>query len=751
MDANPDFDYEMEPQAAYVTLHSSAEEAMDELSSEGAPMSDIGVRFEPADKVAIDVDFYDPAAVSKTDADLPILTASATHVESEEAIDAPEALLEDHSHTGVSPQYLYDAVTEDVPEAATEAGSHAARVGAGPYQVPDEDDHHLDSVEQAAAPPIDEQGYDGEEEEHDELQQEDDASAVKNGAVLTAPSAESDQLREDGHDSVQPSAEEGEGAQGVNGHAYHHSEEEADIAIRVTFHGQDFVMWSAEDIPAFLAVAHAVEKTVADDNADEVVQIEAPALEVAKDVLWQPLDSLFAGLRDKMALGDFLDESHELNIAFPDLDLDVAEDNLYCRELTLDDLLQLHHGLGLETSLHILVSERPRFITKYNELAQHVAGLLSHQLQHSSDEEEEAANAGHSLRNTEALVETVYESEGLPAAGEELGEETAIALPNLAAQAGTASDVEQSTSAALQGALPHSEEQARQPSKVDNTETTVTNEDSDAHQTSEQHELGTQQHPGTLEEEEAEEVEEEEEEEEERVDELAGELQDEQEEEQGRGGEEGNAAQATVSEAEYEVAITEGAGDARQAGQQESVRAGAGDEDEDAQEAAEEEDEGVESLEGDKKVYEAEYADQEDEEYEEYADGIGENGDDAEQTFYTTVNDSSGAEEDELEEPQQGEAQGSSFDQPPNDPESTSAYEAGDDEQDWQDQVEEQIVEYTEEHAETALAAGTPSSTSSTSYNTAAQRKRGLDEQDDDEALYEQDDYEAESKRVKVD
>ncbi|SJX62948.1 uncharacterized protein SRS1_13772 [Sporisorium reilianum f. sp. reilianum] len=736
MDADPDFDYEMEPQTAYAAFPSSAEDAMDELSSEGVPMSDVGVRFEPVDKAAIDVDFYDPATLPKTDTHLPDPTASSTHIESEEIIESIQEPPTVHDDTGATAQVLDDTDAQDAHEVATKAGAHAQHNGAAPLEASDKDADHLDGAEQSQVQIIEIQTNGQEGQEHDELQQGEDGSASNNGAALE------DQLDDDGEGGAQPGDDQG---QGVNGDAL--VEEEQDAAIRVTFHGQDFVMWSGADIPAFLAIAHAVDS---DDESEEVVQIEAPALEVVKDVLWQPLDSLFASLRDKKALGDFLDEAHELHIAFPDLDLDVAEDNLYCREITLDDLFQLHHGLGLATSLHIHVSERPRFITKYNELAQHVAGILGHQLQHSSDDEEEAANNGHSLRNAHANVEAVYESVGSKLAGEELGGEHVVEQID-------------TTSRIQQGVPLQSEEQAPPLSQLDNTKAQGAEDGPDAHQEGAQHELETQELDGAQNEEDDEEG----------VDELAGELQGEQEAEQGEGDEQNDAAQVTVREGDHQVDLAEDAEDLRHTDEDAD--------DEEAQEQVDEGDEDAENLQGDQGEYEAEDDQGEgDEEYEEYDDGLGDNGKEAEQTFYTSVNDSSDAEEDELEEPEQGTPQNSALVQPAEDPASTYAYEAAENEPEWQgtfdstamtgsselpadhrhfatvslatsDQGEEQIVEYTEEQGEAVLTAASPTSTVSTSYTTGAQRKRGLDVEEDDEALYEQDDYEAESKRVKVD
>lgn len=160
-------------------------------------------------------------------------------------------------------------------------------------------------------------------------------------------------------------------------------------------------------------------------------------------------------------------------------------------------------------------------------------------------------------------------------------------------------------------------------------------------------------------------------------------------------------------------------------------------------------------------MYEKDYAEEREEdedegegegEGEEYVDEVVDQGEDVEETFYTTVNSGSEAEEDELEDPEHGVAHSSAYVQPADGLEATYAVQGAEDEQEWQeDEAEEQIFEYTEDQDENDIAPGS-ASTPSTPYHAGAQHKRGLDDEDEDEeAAYEQDDYEAGSKRVKVD
>lgn len=764
MDEDPNFDYEMEPQATNAGYHPSAEEAMAELNSEGMAMSEVVLRSETTDKSGIDVDFDDSAHPQRSEAPLPALSAPATHFDSEEIIELVPESTEGFNHASGSEE-VDDSAAQAIQDAAASAAPLAeSSTSATPFGLADEATDHTATTRQ---------GEDVEEEQ-DELAQEVNTSTPQNGIRHAEHFDEGRQVVGGfSAEVVESSGEEREDVPGTDMHAQYDTEDAPDTAIRVSLHGQDFVMWSVADIPSFLAASVNVEGPDASDESDEIVQVEAPALDVAKDVLWLPLDSLFASLREKSALGEFLDESHELHIAFPDLDLDVAEDNLYCRELTLDDLLQLHHGLGLPTSLHIQVSERPRFITKYNELAQHVAGLIGNQLQHSSDDEEEAANSGrpssHVSKNkvgpaegADAYANGVKGSHATASERQE-GENgirlhmQAVAEDYEEGVGSSSSGTRGALSAVAEGSASHSSPQAALPSHtaVEQAEQRVqshANQDITSHAL-ETHELGETQA---------------EQEEEEAVDELKGE-QGEEEEQQGATG------YAVQGENEGEDA-QEGDDREQEAGEEEEGLGG-----EEEEEVGEDAEVGEEEYQGEEEEYEEDYEEEGDEEY---VDEVGDHGEDAEQTFYTTVNESSEAEVDELEDADQGVEQGYADTHPAEDPQLTHADETADAEQDWQgmlevpqtassidlsadqrclaspfvfvttdeaEEGEDQIVEYVEEQSEGPLPAASPASTTSTLYQTGVQRKRGLDDEDDDNAEYEQDDYEAESKRVKVD
>lgn len=143
--------------------------------------------------------------------------------------------------------------------------------------------------------------------------------------------------------------------------------------IRVTFDGQDFVLYPDEEPSAFISINHE--------------RVQAPTLPVETKVFSEPLETLFEALRIREALGDFLDEGTELCLTFHDLDMIAREDDIYIREVTLDDIQRLHSGLGYTSSMHINVSESQRFISRYNDLANQVSVLIEQKTENESIEQ----------------------------------------------------------------------------------------------------------------------------------------------------------------------------------------------------------------------------------------------------------------------------------------------------------------------------------------------------------------------------
>ncbi|WFD40663.1 uncharacterized protein MJAP1_003651 [Malassezia japonica] len=140
------------------------------------------------------------------------------------------------------------------------------------------------------------------------------------------------------------------------------SSDEAPPTMRFTFHDQDFAVFPARGDSGTIYY-------VSNDPDEELESVAAPELVVAEDAYWNPLESIFSALRIPSALGEFLDEDTALTLAFPDLDLSVQEDDMYTREISLHDIYRLALGFGFHASLHVVVTQTPRFISRYNELA----------------------------------------------------------------------------------------------------------------------------------------------------------------------------------------------------------------------------------------------------------------------------------------------------------------------------------------------------------------------------------------------
>ncbi|EDP42266.1 hypothetical protein MGL_3515 [Malassezia globosa CBS 7966] len=162
-----------------------------------------------------------------------------------------------------------------------------------------------------------------------------------------------------------------------------HAEEEIPT-MRLTFQEQDFCVFpSPHDETPTVYMDTSSKDTGAEDA---LVGVPAPELHIDPGVFWEPLDSLFAALRVTDALGEFLEEGTELCLAFPDLELVLHEDNVYAREISLHDISQLALGFGYHGSLHVLVTETPRFISQYNALAMMMSGAADDDNEAAEDE-----------------------------------------------------------------------------------------------------------------------------------------------------------------------------------------------------------------------------------------------------------------------------------------------------------------------------------------------------------------------------
>jgi len=159
--------------------------------------------------------------------------------------------------------------------------------------------------------------------------------------------------------------------------------------VCLTFQEQDFCVFpSASDQGPTVYV----EETN-DDDERVLVGVPAPALPIDRSLFWEPLDAVFGALRVAHVLGEFLEEGTELCIAFPDLDLVLREDNVYARDISLQDISQLALGFECHGSLRLVVTEEPRFISRYNELATALGSEESEEdaLDEEAGEEDEEA------------------------------------------------------------------------------------------------------------------------------------------------------------------------------------------------------------------------------------------------------------------------------------------------------------------------------------------------------------------------
>jgi hypothetical protein len=83
-------------------------------------------------------------------------------------------------------------------------------------------------------------------------------------------------------------------------------------AIRLTFNGQDFVLFSHTEPSTYIAV-------------DQENPVPAPQLKADSKVFNDTMDVLFESMRVKDSLGDFLEEGSELQINFVDLEMVLRE------------------------------------------------------------------------------------------------------------------------------------------------------------------------------------------------------------------------------------------------------------------------------------------------------------------------------------------------------------------------------------------------------------------------------------------
>ncbi|KAK9241388.1 hypothetical protein V1525DRAFT_415974 [Lipomyces kononenkoae] len=113
------------------------------------------------------------------------------------------------------------------------------------------------------------------------------------------------------------------------------------------------------------------------DGSDELIA-DLGAQTILEDytILSQPLVNIFALLRSLFS--EELAEDCELVLDVPHLGLSVAEDNVFCNEVTIYDLVELYSGLRMNDGdaaasnepLLILVNAQVRFLHRFNHIAE---------------------------------------------------------------------------------------------------------------------------------------------------------------------------------------------------------------------------------------------------------------------------------------------------------------------------------------------------------------------------------------------
>ncbi|BFZ59382.1 hypothetical protein YB2330_000390 [Saitoella coloradoensis] len=88
---------------------------------------------------------------------------------------------------------------------------------------------------------------------------------------------------------------------------------------------------------------------------------------------FEPLELLIAAIR--MEVSDHLPQDIELTLEFPSLELSISEDNVYSREVTLLDVVNIYTGIKANEQieeippLEVQLGYKNRFIARFNELA----------------------------------------------------------------------------------------------------------------------------------------------------------------------------------------------------------------------------------------------------------------------------------------------------------------------------------------------------------------------------------------------
>ncbi|WFD20312.1 hypothetical protein MCAP1_002556 [Malassezia caprae] len=364
-----------------------AEYAEDDAGAHGVEGSDLEAKDAGEAQDAGVMEERAGAEAQEADADAGADAGDAEAEEAEEAKEADDAEAEEVEEAEEAEE-ADDAEAEEVEEAeeAEEADDAEAEGAEEADDAEAEEAEEADDAEAEEAEEADdaeaEEAEEADDAEAEEAEEADDAEAEEADADnADADNADADNA--DAHnadadveaDDPDAEAKEAEAkADQANADELEAADDSSSLSdelptVRLTFQGQDFAAFPTEsqDSGPFVYVE-------GEEGSDELVRVSAPELRIPPATFWEPLDAFFAALRVKDALGEFLEDGTELCLSFPDLELDLMEDNVYARDITLHDISQLALGFGHQASLHVVVSEEVRFISRYNELAMRMNG-----------------------------------------------------------------------------------------------------------------------------------------------------------------------------------------------------------------------------------------------------------------------------------------------------------------------------------------------------------------------------------------
>ncbi|KAL5490193.1 hypothetical protein ACEPAI_5026 [Sanghuangporus weigelae] len=144
-------------------------------------------------------------------------------------------------------------------------------------------------------------------------------------------------------------------------------------------------------------------------------------------LFYEPVSAVFDAFRQEEYFSH-LEELSEAEMALNahDLQLVISEDNIYSREVSLQDLYAMHQGVGLPGHLKLtLQSIMPRFITRYNLLRDQVTRLVLGEEAGETRQHEGPAASEEESYEPQVLAVPDETQEGLVQNDETKGSETA--------------------------------------------------------------------------------------------------------------------------------------------------------------------------------------------------------------------------------------------------------------------------------------------------------------------------------------